>query len=147
MYCYFVSYSFFNSKIGRNGLGCCELKLEKPITHFNEITEIANNLEKSDPISGTFTITNFQLLRVEDESKKQEPNADKLKYYYFVYYSVESYKLCQNNSKCCEIKRDKPITHSNEILEIADNIIKADPNLKKCAILNFQLLRVENETN
>lgn len=145
MYCYFVSYSFFNSKIGRNGLGGCELKLEKPITHFNEITEIANNLEKDNPILGTFTITNFQLLRVEDESKKQEPKADKLKYYYFVYYSVESSKIGQNNSKYCEIKRDKPITHFNEIIEIANNIIKADSNLKKCAIINFQLLRTENE--
>ena len=47
--------------------------------------------------------------------------------------------------KNSKIVLDKPITHFNDILDIANTLSKNNILAEKCTILNFQLLRVENE--
>ena len=145
MYYYFVSYSFKNSKENRQGLGCAQITHDKPITQFNDIIEMANCLEKDAPNFGKFKLISFQQLRIEDESQKEEPKVTNSKYHYFISYSFSNAKIGKTALDYSEIVLDKPITHFNDILDIANTLSKNNILAEKCTILNFQLLRVENE--
>jgi len=57
---YYVTYAF----AGR--MGSCEVAVDRPIDHLDQVREIEKEIKSGNEISGFLLVTNFILLRTEE---------------------------------------------------------------------------------